>query len=1230
MNFLQSGIKTLTRTVRPVSLVLLASNGLVFGAASPPPGRTEIEGTVEFIQPVSSTQLQLRLSSGTNLIILEVEHTDGYCPARFSRIRVSGIQRGRIPAAGQTPTVSRFLVSDPGKLQLLTGSLVPLATNVAQLNHLGADGQFTLCVAHLSGLVLGASPDNRWIMFQDGSGVATLEIKLPHKVLHAGQQIVLEGNAIVQGTWIQVCNPPLVMNDGLHRMTQQSGSMFLMAGRHEIHLSWFNLAEPHGLKVFYQGPDLPRQQIPDAALYCRETNPANGVNWRHGLNYKCYEGDWYRVPDFPSLIPIKQGVTANFDTRVIPRNSDVGLEFSGCVEVRRDGIYTFSTISDDGSLLSIDGRPPWIEVTGSQRLPKPRIITAGQVFRAEQPDQWSQVEGTVTFASWRGRVLELVLSSHTGKINVKILDATGCAPQLFLHGWVRVVGICRGTYTTDGQIVAGTILAAGPKEVELLRVAPEQWTDHPVVPIHELVGLKRPETAEPIVHIRGQVASASLAGRLLVADATGEIRVETLQRTPPAKGSLVEVLGRWSRTGTNVTILGGYYQEIFGGPPEGKENLPVLTTVEQIKRLSRAEWQQGYPVKIRGVITTVLDSGFFIQDSTEAIYARWNPPAGGDMPRIGDYWEVEGVTFAEFAPNIRVEHARRLGAGTMPEPLHPTWDQLINGSLDTEYVEVQGIITAVEPDGVALLTRSGKISVQLPDIQPQRLQYYRNALVRIRGCVMPVRNVQTQQVELGQIALVNAAINVDQPAPADPFAAPLERPSDLLMFDPRAGAFQRVKIAGQIVQERGGEYFLMDGREGLRFIPATPVQLAVGDRVDVVGFPELGGPSPLLREAVVRRDGNGPLPAPQVLPQNALFSQRYDSTLVRVRARLTGLSRDQAGQVLELEAGTRGFSARLNAADGILQDVAPGSLLELTGVYEGHGGSLASGREIDSFDLLLNSPADVTVLAKPSWWTLRHTLTVIGLMAFAILAAMVWITLLHRQVEERSSQLAAEVRLREHTERQRELENERARIARDLHDDLGATLTQIRFLSAVESRDAQVPEGARGRMGQISEKSREMVASLDEIVWAVNPTNDSLPNLANYLCHFAEEFFQPTPIRCRLDVEDSLPTVFLTSEVRHNLYLAVREALNNISKHAHATEVWLRIQFGQAELRILIEDNGRGFSPATGRSSGEGLSNMHQRLEKIGGRFEFSSRPGEGTVCRIWLRLNSPVGIEQH
>ena len=461
-----------------------------------------------------------------------------------------------------------------------------------------------------------------------------------------------------------------------------------------------------------------------------------------------------------------------------------------------------------------------------------------------------------------------------------------------------------------------------------------------------------------------------------------------------------------------------------------------------------------------------------LQDSTGSIYARWQPPTDSDVPRLGDYWELAGDTFAEFAPNIQATQATRLGTGTMPEPLRPAWDKLVNGSLDTEYVEVQGIVTAVNADVVTLLTREGKIGLQLMDMQIQSLRQYENALVRARGCVIPLRDVRTQQVEPGRIRLSNGSITVDEPAPRDPYSAPLKHAPDMLLFDWRAGAFQRVKIAGQILHRGDEEFFLADGKDGLRFIVSAPVDLQPGDMAEVVGFLDLGGSAPVLREAVARRTGKAALSEPRPLQPSALLGHRYEATRVAVQARLNEIAHDPSGDTLELQSGTRSFVARLRRRDGPMPALPQGSLLEVTGVYVGQGGDLASGREVTSFELLLNSSADVKTLALPPWWTVQRAVTLLGGMALAVIAALVWIALLRRKVEERSLQLTAEIRRHEQTERQRELQEERSRIAQDLHDDLGAALTQIPLSKCARKpgrpRARKVPQPDGPDIGQVN------------------------------------------------------------------------------------------------------------------------------------------------------------------
>ena len=1187
----------------------------------------ETEGTVTFTHVDASGVLQVEVSSGTNHLYLELEDASA-APPLFRGYAARNLPGDE--SAEPERAVTRLIIPDRDQIQLLTLPPAPIhgtVTNVVELLGVAATGQSVFCPIHLEGSVLAASTSRSLLTLHDDSGAAFFQMDLQGRVIQPGQKAVLEGNCLVDGRQLVMGNAPLVNNDGLHVLAEKSASAFLSAGKHSIHLYWFNRLSPSGLDVYYEGPGVPRQKLPDSALFRPEINVAEGsIAWRNGLNYRCYEGDWANVPNSNLLSPTRQGSTANFDTTVASRPENVGLEFAGFIDVPRDGVYTFSTISDDGSVLFLDEQSPRLELNGISPLPAPRPIAVHQILREGEEYQWSQVEGTITFVSQESGALVLELTSGTGRMRIQVANPAGVPSLLLLNSRARVVGVCQSTYTIDGQKVAGGMLTPSLKQLELLEIALPHWSRYPVTPIGSLALPDVPNAAEKMVHIRGNVRSANSGQSLLVADETGGTLVETTQEIRSKQGTEVEALGYWTRTRTNVILRAGFYREIPGKADGTANSTPVLTSIEEVKHLSREEAQRGWKVKIRGVVTAPQIQGFFIQDSTWAIYVRLQDPAM-PLPQTGEYWEVGGTTFAEFAPNIRASHLLRLGLGTLPEPLHPTWDQLINGSLDTQLVEVQGIVTGVESDGLALLTRAGKVKVQLSDADPRSLKQYENALIRVRGCVIPGRDLNTQQVELGRLRLANFSITIDEPAPADVFATAPKHASDLRLFDPRAGAIERINIPGQVLAEHGGEFFMSEGTNGLRFIPAKPVKLNAGDLVEVVGFPEMGGPSPLLREAAVRKTGNAPLPPPRLLAEKALLSGRYDATLVQLDARLGGISVNRADQLLECQAGPRPFLARLNSRLGVLRGISPGSELRLTGVYVGHGGDLVAGRDIDSFELLLNSTADVKVLKQPSWWSIRHTLTVVAAMALVILAALVWISMLHRRVEERSRQLTTEIERREQTERQRALEEERTRIARDLHDDLGATLTQIRFLSALESRDALVPETSRIRMSQVSEKSREMVTSLDEIVWAVNPANDSLPSLATYLCQFAEEFLRATPIRCRLDVDETLPETALTSEIRHNVFLAVREALNNIAKHSEATEVWLRIQFRPHYLRISIEDNGRGFLHLSSSATGEGLANMRGRLEKISGRFECETQPGSGTVCRIELPLPAAPSV---
>lgn len=212
----------------------------------------------------------------------------------------------------------------------------------------------------------------------------------------------------------------------------------------------------------------------------------------------------------------------------------------------------------------------------------------------------------------------------------------------------------------------------------------------------------------------------------------------------------------------------------------------------------------------------------------------------------------------------------------------------------------------------------------------------------------------------------------------------------------------------------------------------------------------------------------------------------------------------------------------------------------------------------------------------------------------------------------------------ERLERQREMERERTRIARDLHDDLGTSLTQIGMLSALANRDLTSSAEVKSIIEQVRGRARDMVAALDEIVWAVNPKNDSLTELVNYLDHFAEQFFRPSNIRCRLEIPNQLPACLLPAEQRHHLFLAFKEALNNVSRHSSASQVLVSVEIRANEAIISIDDNGRGFNQldTSSHQAGNGLANIQQRMKEAGGHAEVQSMPEKGTSVIFHIPLH--------
>lgn len=252
----------------------------------------------------------------------------------------------------------------------------------------------------------------------------------------------------------------------------------------------------------------------------------------------------------------------------------------------------------------------------------------------------------------------------------------------------------------------------------------------------------------------------------------------------------------------------------------------------------------------------------------------------------------------------------------------------------------------------------------------------------------------------------------------------------------------------------------------------------------------------------------------------------------------------------------------------------------------------------------------------PYFWQQWWFITVV------IVTIVIWAAITVRVVEKRRFRLQLQ-----RAEQQSALERERSRIAQDLHDDLGSSLTRLSLLSSLIKADKDNPEQVEAHAAKLAESADQTVRSLEEIVWAVRPGSDTVQSLMDYTAHFASELFEGNSIKCRLDLPRDLPDLPLPPDQRHNIFLIVKEALTNALKHSSATEVRVQARWSGSELEILVADNGKGFDPSSpAKLRRNGLGNLRRRAEAAGGTLDLKNTDGGGTTVRLVVKIKNGNG----
>ncbi len=659
-------------------------------------------------------------------------------------------------------------------------------------------------------------------------------------------------------------------------------------------------------------------------------------------------------------------------------------------------------------------------------------------------------------------------------------------------------------------------------------------------------------------------------------------------------------------------------------PPTAAAESPLpFLTLRQIRQLPPEILRQKPQVRTEGIVVYHEPDRYstFIADGEDALYILVRPTLGAAVLKPGTRVSVEGLAVAgEFStclegPGRTSVSLRVLGSAPLPPATPMTPAALAEPIHDSRWIETPAVVRSVTLSGgralLEVTVEQHRFKALLLEDRPATADtlpwHLLEKKVRLRAVTASLFNSERQMT--GRIFYIHSPKEITLlEKPADPALPPL-RPLNTLLRADRADAYGSSRVTGIVTYALAGEGIYLRGEGGGLWVQtAQPVKAVPGSVVAVTGFPALASFRPFLRGTAVEIvSTQAPPAALPITPEQALTA-RHQADLVSMEGTLVKLQPATGHTILHLDRDAKLFQALLPTAPKESPLPQLGSRLRLQGIcIVRTENETQVPQAASSFQIHLRGPADITILQKPSWWNLPRVLTALSVVGVIAAAGLVQAGLLRRRVATLSARLKEEA-----------VHNERLRIARDLHDDLGSRVTHLGSLASFGEEDARHPE-SRGQFSVIRQTAREIVQALDAAVWAVNPASNSLADLASYLCQWAGDFFQPTAIRCRFEVADQLPPHHFPPTVRHTIFLSVKEALNNAARHSQASEVWLRIHADGATLNILIEDNGSGFTGPN--RQGQGLRNLRERLSGIGGQIHFSTPPNGGTHLRISLPL---------
>ncbi|MBI4661699.1 MAG: response regulator [Verrucomicrobia bacterium] len=918
-------------------------------------------------------------------------------------------------------------------------------------------------------------------------------------------------------------------------------------------------------------------------------------------------------------------------------------------------------------------------------LPSSRLYRYSELLAEEAESRLVDVSGVVQVAAEQGRGLALTVETDGHLLQAYVRRPYALEPMPILKARVRVRGVC-ATAATEGQTSKGVQLyVSNIRDIEIEQPAVTGLFAQDVRQIGEVAGSVPGGDSPARVRVQGVVTNLVPGRSIMIRDDTGSIEVETKQTSLVNIGTVMDVVGTLRGEASRRFLRDAEFKRIgfveVAGQRAGNQgqvgrevrseiaagNSSALRTVYRIRRLTAAEAATAQPVRFRSVVTYYDPPHvLFVHGGREGVFVK----TGGQVldVKAGQITELEGVTGqGDFAPWIEQPRFGILGNGAFPEAKPPSAEDFRSGAKHGDWIELRGVVQSIanQQDRAVLevATADGRFEATIPGLLDSSAPVrWVDAQVRIHGVCNMLFDSRRQITGMRVLVPGPEHILEEKKAPADPFPIPAQSIASLKQFDPNNALLHRVKVNGTLTHQQSDEtFFIQDETGGLFIDPEEKIRRNPGQRVEVVGFADLIGNSRRLRNALVRAVGFGAPPVPRLAGADEFARGVVDGEVISLRARVVEQLHDDGAQILTLRVGSQLFDAILEKRLGMIGQVMPGSLGELTGVCAAQVRGIGLSRK---HMLLMRSPLDLKILERPLWWTTRRVMTLVSLMAAVSLAGLLWVQTLRRRVSEQTAiirqQFDRENSLQQKLQETQKLESLGVMAGGIAHDFNNLLTTILGNVSLAES-EVRHDSPLRAYFQSI-EKASLQAAGLCKQMLAYAGGGQVAARLLDLSSLVAEtrdllEVSIGGKQKLRFDLAKDLPAVSADEaqirQVLLNLVINASEAIGDQLGIIGISTGTTRVKqddllecHGTTELtpgeyvRLDVADTGCGMSPEiqarifdpffttkfTGR--GLGLAAVLGIVRGHEGALRVRSQPGRGTTFRLLLPP-APAGAAQ-